>query len=145
MNFYNTDVNQISEKKDFLVNSSSLKDVRTFSRNVFDKINLPQEQKDELVLAIAEAAQNIVKHGYKGVEETSDRMEIKISLKDDELEIGFFDKGKAVVPENIKHRKLDDIKPGGLGTFFIKEIMDAAVFKKDQKGWINHLILTKKI
>ncbi len=145
MNFYNSAVNQISETKDFLVNSSSLKDIRTFSRNVFDKINLPQEQKDELVLAIAEAAQNIVKHGYKGVEETSDRMEIKISLKDDELEIGFFDKGKAVVPENIKHRKLDDIKPGGLGTFFIKEIMDAAVFKKDQKGWINHLVLTKKI
>ena len=145
MNFYNSAVNQISETKDFLVNSSSLKDVRTFSRNVFDKINLPQEQKDELVLAIAEAAQNIVKHGYKGVEETSDRMEIKISLKDGELEIGFFDKGKAVVPENIKHRKLDDIKPGGLGTFFIKEIMDAAVFKKDQKGWINHLVLTKKI
>jgi len=138
-------MNQISETKDFLVNSSSLKDVRTFSRNVFDKINLPQEQKDELVLAIAEAAQNIVKHGYKGVEETSDRMEIKISLKDGELEIGFFDKGKAVVPENIKHRKLDDIKPGGLGTFFIKEIMDAAVFKKNQKGWINHLVLTKKI
>ena len=145
MNFYNTDVNQISEKKDFLVNSSSLKDVRTFSRNVFDKINLPQEQKDELVLAIAEAAQNIVKHGYKGVEETSDRMEIKISLNDGELEIGFFDKGKEVVPENIKHRKLDDIKPGGLGTFFIKEIMDAAVFKRDQKGWVNHLVLTKKI
>ena len=145
MNFYNTVVNQISEKKDFLVNSSSLKDVRTFSRNVFDKINLPQEQKDELVLAIAEAAQNIVKHGYKGVEETSDRMEIKISLNDGELEIGFFDKGKEVVPENIKHRKLDDIKPGGLGTFFIKEIMDAAVFKRDQKGWVNHLVLTKKI
>ena len=145
MNFYNSAVNQISETKDFLVNSSSLKDIRTFSRNVFDKINLPQEQKDELVLAIAEAAQNIVKHGYKGVEETSDRMEIKISLNDGQLEIGFFDKGKAVVPENIKHRKLDDIKPGGLGTFFIKEIMDAAVFKKDQKGWINHLVLTKKI
>ena len=145
MNFYNSGVNQISETKDFLVNSSSLKDIRTFSRNVFDKINLPQEQKDELVLAIAEAAQNIVKHGYKGVEETSDRMEIKISLNDGQLEIGFFDKGKAVIPENIKHRKLDDIKPGGLGTFFIKEIMDAAVFKRDQKGWVNHLILTKKI
>ena len=145
MNFYNSAVNQISETKDFLVNSSSLKDIRTFSRNVFDKINLPQEQKDELVLAIAEAAQNIVKHGYKDVEETSDRMEIKISLKDSELEIGFFDKGKAVVPENVQHRKLDDIKPGGLGTFFIKEIMDAAVFKKDQKGWVNHLVLTKKI
>ena len=135
----------LSESKDFVVHSSNLKEVRMFSRNVFEKINLPQEQKEELVLAIAEAAQNIVKHGYKGVEETTDRMEIKISLKDGELEIGFFDKGKEVVPENIKHRKLDDIKPGGLGTFFIKEIMDAAVFKRDQKGWVNHLILTKKI
>ena len=135
----------LSESKDFVVDSSNLKEVRTFSRNVFEKINLPQEQKDELVLAIAEAAQNIVKHAYKGVEETSDTMQIKISLKDDKLEIGFFDKGKPVVPENIQHRKLDDIKPGGLGTFFIKQIMDEAVFKKDQKGWINHLILTKKI
>ena len=62
-----------------------------------------------------------------------------------DLEIGFFDKGKAVIPENIQHRKLDDIKPGGLGTFFIKQIMDAAVFKKDQKEWVNHLVLTKKI
>ena len=138
-------MNQISETKDFPVSASSLKEVRAFSRDVFEKIDLPQEQKDELVLAIAEAAQNIVKHGYKGVEETEDRMEIKISLKDGQLEIGFFDKGKPVVPENIQHRKLDDIKPGGLGTFFIKQIMDGAIFKKDQKGWVNHLILTKKI
>lgn len=135
----------LSESKDFVVDSSNLKEVRTFSRNVFEKINLPQEQKDELVLAIAEAAQNIVKHAYKGVEETTDTMQIKISLKDGDLEIGFFDKGKPVVPENIHHRQLDDIKPGGLGTFFIKQIMDGAVFKKDQKGWVNHLVLTKKI
>ena len=135
----------IEESKDFLVSSASLKDVRTFSREVFDKIDLPQDQKDELILAIAEAAQNIVKHGYKDIGETNDRMEIKISLKDNDLEIGFFDKGKAVIPENIQHRKLDDIKPGGLGTFFIKQIMDAAVFKKDQKEWVNHLVLTKKI
>ena len=135
----------IEESKDFLVSTASLKEVRTFSREVFEKINLPQDQKDELVLAIAEAAQNIVKHAYKDIAETSDRMEIKISLKDSDLEIGFFDKGKAVIPENIQHRKLDDIKPGGLGTFFIKQIMDAAVFKKDQKEWGNHLVLTKKI
>ena len=135
----------LAESKDFLLNSSSLKEVRIFSREVFEKINLPQDQKDELVLAIAEAAQNIVKHAYKDVQETTDKMEIKISLKDGKLEIGFFDKGKAVVPENIQHRQLDDIKPGGLGTFFIKQIMDGAVFKKDQKGWVNHLVLTKKI
>ena len=135
----------ISESKDFLVHTASLKEVRTFSREVFDKLNLNNELKDELVLAIAEAAQNVVKHAYKGVEDTSDHMQIKISLTGDQLEIGFYDKGKPVVAENIQHRKLDDIKPGGLGTYFIKQIMDDAVFKKDQQQWVNHLVLTKKI
>ena len=135
----------LSESKDFVVHSSNLKEVRIFSREVFEKINLPPEQKDELVLAIAEAAQNIVKHAYKDVEETKDKMQIKISFKGNQLEIGFFDKGKPVIPENIQHRKLDDIKPGGLGTFFIKQIMDEAIFKKNQKGWVNHLVLTKTI
>ena len=134
----------ISESKDFIVSTASLKEVRVFSREVFEKINIQQEQKDELVLAIAEAAQNIVKHAYQN-QETNDKMEIKISLNNGELEIGFFDKGRPVENSNVRHRKIDDVKPGGLGTFFIKQIMDAVVFKEGEKPWINHLILTKKI
>ena len=68
----------LAESKDFLVNSASLKDVRSFSREVFEKANIDQDLKDELVLAIAEAAQNIVKHAYQN-QETKERMEIKIS------------------------------------------------------------------
>ena len=141
----NSSLSQISEKKDFHVNSASLKDVRSFSRDVFDKLQLDQDLKDELILAIAEAAQNIVKHAYKDIKDTPDKMEIKISLKDSELEIGFFDKGRTVDQNNVRHRKIDDVKPGGLGTFFIKQIMDGAIFKKDQHDWVNHLVLTKKI
>ena len=134
----------MSESKDFAVNSSSLKEIRTFARDVFTKRNIPQELKDDLVLAITEAAQNIVKHAYKN-QTTTDKMKIKILFRDSEIEIGFFDTGLPVVPENIQHRKLDDIKPGGLGTFFIKKIMDEAIFRKDKKGWVNHLVLTKKV
>jgi|TARA_B100000959_G_scaffold265902_1_gene307837 anti-sigma regulatory factor (Ser/Thr protein kinase) len=134
----------ITESKDFVVNSESLKDIRSFSRDVFAKRDIPQELKDDLVLAIAEAAQNIVKHAYNG-EKTTDKMKVKILFKEKEIEIGFFDTGLPVVPENITHRNLDDIKPGGLGTYFIKEIMDEVVFKKDKKGWVNHLVITKKI
>ena len=137
-------LNAISENKDFLVHSSSLKDVRSFSRDVFAKLNISEDLKDELVLAIAEAAQNIVKHAYKN-EETQDKMEIRISLKGNDLEIGFFDKGRPVEKNNVRHRKIDDIKPGGLGTFFIQQIMDAVVFKEGSKPWINHLVLTKKL
>ena len=135
----------IEESKDFLVSTASLKEVRTFSREVFEKINLPQEQKDELVLAIAEAAQNIVKHAYKDYPDTQDRMAVRISCTDKELEISFFDKGKPVEKSKVKHRAIDDVKPGGLGTFFIQEIMDSIKFKEGDKPWINNLVLTKKL
>jgi len=138
--------NKISETREFVVNSASLKEVRSFSREVFEKIKINQDLKDELVLAIAEAAQNIVKHAYKDIESNNDKMEIKISLKkNDELEIGFFDKGKPVDGAKVRHRNIDDIKPGGLGTFFIQQIMDAVVFREGDKPWINHLILTKQL
>ena len=78
----------LDEKRDFEVNSSNLKHVRSFCREVFEKLNINQELKDELVLAIAEAAQNIVKHAYNN-EQTEDKMEIKISVSDGHLEIGF--------------------------------------------------------
>ena len=132
----------ISESKDFPVNTKSLREVRDFAREIFDQSPIFNNQKDELVLAIAEAAQNIVKHAYKDISNTKDIMQIKISFKDNELKIGFYDKGKPVNQENIKHRKLDDIKPGGLGTFFIQQIMDEVVFK-EATGWHNHLVLTK--
>ena len=138
--------NKISETREFIVNSASLKEVRSFSREVFEKIKINQDLKDELVLAIAEAAQNIVKHAYKDIETNNDKMEIKISLgKNDELEIGFFDKGKPVDGAKVRHRNIDDVKPGGLGTFFIQQIMDAVVFREGEKPWINHLILTKQL
>ena len=135
----------ISEQRDFAVSSSSLKDVRSFSREVFEKVNIEQDLKDELVLAIAEAAQNIVKHAYKDYPDTQDRMAVRISCTDKELEISFFDKGKPVEKNKVKHRAIDDVKPGGLGTFFIQEIMDSIKFKEGDKPWINNLVLTKKL
>ena len=133
----------ISEIRDFPVSSKSLKDIREFSRKVIGKSMILENSKEELVLAITEAAQNIVKHAYKDNENTTDKMQIKIIFENNKLEIGFFDKGKPVVKENVKHRSLDNIKPGGLGTYFIKQIMDEVVFK-EATGWHNNLVLTKK-
>ena len=134
-----------SEQKDFEINTASLREIRAFSRNIFDRSKDLSSKKDDLVLAIAEAAQNIVKHAYNGGPHT-DKMRVRISLNNNNLQIDLFDKGKPAIPENIKPRALDDIKPGGLGTFFIGQIMDQVVFKtKKEEGWVNHLVLTKKI
>ena len=94
----------IAESQDFAVNTKSLRDVRDFARNIFDKSPILQSQKDELVLAIAEAAQNIVKHAYKDNQDTTDKMQIKISFKDNELEIGF------LIKENLLMKKISNIE-----------------------------------
>ena len=95
-----------------------------------------------MVLALAEAAQNIVKHAYNG-QPTGDTMRVELSFKDNQLIIDLFDKGKPAIPQNIKPRAVDDIKPGGLGTFFIGQIMDEVTFKTSASDWVNHLIMTK--
>ena len=130
------------EHKEFSVESSSLKQIRNFAREVLAKDNMFDATKDDVVLALAEAAQNVVKHAYNG-KPTGDTMRVEISFKDNQLIIEIYDKGKPVIPENIKPRKIDDIKPGGLGTFFIGQIMDEVIFKTSGSDWVNHLILTK--
>ena len=133
------------EKKAFLVNSSSLKDVRNFCREVFEKLHIQEDLKDELVLAIAEAAQNIVKHAFKNAANANELMVVQISCENNKLQIAFYDRGTPVDPKKVKHREIDNVKPGGLGTFFIQEIMDAVEFKDGNKPWINHLVLTKQL
>ena len=128
-----------------MVRSASLKDVRTFCREVFEKLKIEQSLKDELVLAIAEAAQNIVKHAYKDSPNSKELMVVQISRESNELQIAFYDMGSPVDPKKVKHREIDSIRPGGLGTFFIQEIMDAVEFKSGKKPWINHLVLTKQL
>ena len=72
-------------------------------------------------------------------------MVVQISRTNNELQIAFYDMGSPVDPKKVKHREIDNVRPGGLGTFFIQEIMDAVEFKSGKKPWINHLVLTKQL
>ena len=132
----------LEEHKEFPVESSSLKEIRSFTREVLAKDLAFKSTLDDVVLAVAEAAQNIVKHAYNG-QPTGDNMKVEIKFDDKQLIVELFDKGKPAIPQNIKPRKLDDIRAGGLGTFFIGQIMDEVVFKTAATDWVNHLILTK--
>ena len=133
----------ISESKEFSVHSSSLKEIRSFAREVLAKDDIFKSTSDDVVLALSEATQNIVKHAYNG-EASSDDMRVLITYNNKDLTMELFDRGEAAIPENIKPRDLNDIKAGCLGTFFIGQIMDEVIFKTSKVDWVNHLILTKK-
>ena len=132
----------INDFKEFPVESSSLKEIRNFAREVLAKEPIFESSKEDIVLALAEAAQNIVKHAYNG-QPTNDKMKVEIIFENNQLTINLFDKGSPAIPQNIKPRKIDDIKAGGLGTFFIGQIMDEVIFKTSTSDWVNHLTLRK--
>tara|TARA_B100000945_G_scaffold317017_1_gene319055 strand:+ start:658 stop:1068 length:411 start_codon:yes stop_codon:yes gene_type:complete len=131
------------EEKEFKVSSANLKVIRNFARELFEKVDELKDYKEDLVLALAEAAQNIIKHAYKS-KETEDSMRVLIIYNHKKLTIELFDMGEPVIPENIKPRNLDDVRVGGLGTFFIGQIMDEVIFKTSKVDWVNHLTMTKK-
>ena len=95
---------EIKDQKEFTVDSASLKDVRNFARKLFDQVPEFEDNREELVLALAEAAQNIVKHAYSG-QPSGDTMRVEIEYQDKVLKMELFDKGKPVIPENIKFNK----------------------------------------
>ena len=76
----------------------------------------------DVVLALDEACQNTILHGYRGREDGT--ILITLSCLGDGLLMELRDTAPRIDPATIKHRALSDIKPGKLGTYFMKTIMD---------------------
>jgi sigma-B regulation protein RsbU (phosphoserine phosphatase) len=76
----------------------------------------------DVVLAIDEACQNIIVHGYKG--QRRGQIDIMLCRHEDGLLAEIRDTAPRVDPKKIVHRALNDLKPGKLGTYFMSKIMD---------------------
>jgi anti-sigma regulatory factor (Ser/Thr protein kinase) len=55
------------------------------------------------------------------------------------------DRGPAVDPSKLKGRRLDEIKPGGLGLHFIRQSMDVVEFKREQGANLLQLVKYLKV
>jgi len=81
---------------------------------------------NSLCLAVDEACTNIIKHAYGG--DHKQKIEVRLSMRPDRLDVRLRDYGRKADPAKIKPRELDDVRPGGLGVHFIREIMDNVVY-----------------
>jgi len=97
----------------------------------------------DIVLAIDEACQNIIRHAYKG--DADGEIELRIDREGENLVFALLDQAPLVDPEAVKGRDLDDVRPGGLGTHFIQELMDRAEFLPRPEGSGNLLRMVKRI
>jgi sigma-B regulation protein RsbU (phosphoserine phosphatase) len=97
----------------------------------------------DIVIAVDEACQNVIRHAYKGSPEG--KIILDIGRHGDTIVLSLRDFADPVDITKIKPRDLDDLRPGGLGTHFIAEIMDEVDYLKPPEGEGNILRMVKRI
>ena len=128
-------------KKSFSATFDNLKNIRSMLVDFLNNHKLQVKEIKEIELGTDEAVTNIIKHSYKE-ENKKNIIEVELEFSENKLIIHLYDNGTPVNEEKIKPRELSDVKPGGLGTYFINKIMDEVIWNSSDK-WVNHLILVK--
>lgn len=97
----------------------------------------------EMVMAVDEACQNIIRHAYRG--DSGGEIIVDIRRQEACIAVHLLDFAAPVDVSKIKPRPLDEVKPGGLGTHFIQQCMDEYGFVAPPDGFGNCLRLIKRI
>ncbi len=127
----------------FPASAERLSMVRALVKKTAERVGCCSELSERLVIAVNEACMNVIQHAY----DEDELGEIVLEMLNNQGKVHFriLDYAKPVDLSNIKPRDLDDIRPGGLGTFFIEEIMDECDRGHLEEGTGNYLEMTKKI
>ena len=125
-----------------LIISSNPKELRKVRLEIelYCKANFTNLDSSKAIIAVDEALQNVMRHAY---DMKPDQL-IDIFLKKTELndfEVKIRDYGKQSPLENIKSRDLKDIRPGGLGVYFIKQCSKSSEYKHLPNGMGTELTL----
>ena len=99
-----------------------LRMVRERVQEIAEEFGCSKKLISDLVIAINEACMNIMQHAYKG--EKSGKILLEIQKATGEVQVLLTDFADPIDPDGIQPRDLEDVKPGGLGTYFIQEIME---------------------
>jgi anti-sigma regulatory factor (Ser/Thr protein kinase) len=86
----------------------------------------PKKEARRIVLAVDEACSNIIKYAYEGDHSRSIAMHVFVDQS--KLVIELKDSGRKPDVSKIAPRKLDDVRPGGLGTHFMAEVFDKVAY-----------------
>ncbi len=88
-----------------------------------------ESDAEGLAMAIDEAASNVIRHTYGNRHDA--RLALEIWTYPDRMEFVLEDSGPKVEPGEVQPRPLEDVRPGGLGTFFIKSFVDECSYEEN--------------
>ena len=127
----------------FPARAAELKGVRDAVRESVEGCGCSAKSTADIVLATDEACQNIIRHAYGG--DSDNVIEIEVEREGDSLVFSLIDRAPAIDPSRVKPRDLEDIRPGGLGTYFIRRVMDEVEFARPSSGRGNLLRMVRRI
>jgi anti-sigma regulatory factor (Ser/Thr protein kinase) len=119
----------------------NLKQIRSLMTDIVSKTSLSQDDLGSLILAVDEACSNIIKHSYKN--DHTQNIDLTIQVKTDSLVISIIDYGTKLDISSMRSRDINDIRPGGLGIYIIKKVMDSLEYTHTKEGY-NEVIMIKK-
>ncbi|HTH18197.1 MAG TPA: SpoIIE family protein phosphatase [Magnetospirillum sp.] len=117
-------------------------DIRHAVAETASRLGCPEPLVNDVVLAVDEACQNIIRHAYGG---TGGDIVVQLGREDQRLVVRLIDFAAPVDRAKICSRALDDIRPGGLGTHLMRSIMDEVAFVPPPPGAGNMLQMVKRI
>jgi len=128
----------------FPAKSENLCTLREKLREVLEDFSPSEDLLNCVVLAVGEAAMNIIEHAYDDGESGDIIMEIE--KQDDSMIFRLTDFAHRKTRENeMNSRPLEEIRPGGLGCHIINEIMDEVQLIDCGSGCGNVLQMKKKL
>ncbi|MEJ1295957.1 MAG: ATP-binding protein [Candidatus Sedimenticola sp. (ex Thyasira tokunagai)] len=124
--------------------ASRLKELRDWTRQQLMLCQYDENMIESVVLAIGEAAMNVVQHSFGGGD-TKGELSLEITADGDDLIFRITDNAPVIDPTTINSRNLEQIRPGGLGIHFINSLMDTVEYRPlpQQRG--NLLIMKKRV
>ena len=100
-----------------------------------------EEDCRSITLALDETMTNIIRHAYGDRHDQA--IELNCHGNDECVEFVLLDHGRSVSPEKIRGRPLEEVRPGGLGTHIIAQVMDQVSYEPLPGG--NQWKLVKRL
>ena len=127
----------------FPAETHALAVVRARVREVCQRVGGGDAWEDAVVLAVNEACMNVIQHGYGPA--GGGELLLRLGVDDDVFVVQLLDNGRPVADADLCPRPLDEIRPGGLGVRFMRELMDDLAYIEAPAGFVNCLQLRKRI
>lgn len=117
-----SDLNQLASVRSF---------VRDFCENIPDSL-FDDDRKDQVILAVNEAATNIIKHAYRGRSE--EKIQITAEVVAGQFVVRLYDWGEDFDPESVQEPKFNGSQEGGFGIYIISQSVDEVNYSRNANG-----------